>query len=141
MALQANGKVLVVGRQEINGENNFALVRLSADGSLDAGFGSGGAVVTDFHPTEPADSDVANAVVLQPDGKIVVGGYTSVGNGSADFALARYEGDPPAAPAGVLMSAIAVAPWGATGNGTSGTAALDLIAMSLVLERLAKRGT
>src|SRR5262245_37244857 len=57
--------------------------RLAAHaGDLDPRFGSGGRVVTDFG----SDYDYANAVALQPDGRIVVAGETDVSN----LALARY---------------------------------------------------
>jgi uncharacterized delta-60 repeat protein len=57
----------------------------AAEGDLDLTFGSGGKVTTDFNN----DGDFGRAIALQPDGKIVVGGGTNVGNGS-DFALVRY---------------------------------------------------
>jgi uncharacterized delta-60 repeat protein len=52
-------------------------------GDLDPTFGIGGKVTTDLN-----FGDVGRAMVLQPDGKIVVAGTTG-GNGT-DFALARY---------------------------------------------------
>src|SRR5262249_11991348 len=59
----------------------------NSDGSLDTSFGSGGKLTTDFGNTY----DLANAVALQSDGKIVVGGYSYQGsNIGYDFALARY---------------------------------------------------
>jgi len=64
--------------------SDFALARYNPDGSLDATFGSGGTVITDFGPI-----DAAEAIVLQPDGKLVVAG-SSCSLGLCDFALARY---------------------------------------------------
>ena len=61
---------------------------LLAAGMLDAGFGSGGSVETDFN----GNSEVANSVALQSDGKIVVAGSTSDG-ATRDFLLARYNAD------------------------------------------------
>ena len=83
MALQPDGKLVVVG----DSDANFALARYNGDGSLDPGFGIGGKVLTTFGGT-----DQASAVVLQPDGKIVVAGQTDTGT-SIDFALARYMPD------------------------------------------------
>jgi uncharacterized delta-60 repeat protein len=80
MALQPDGKLVVAG----DSDANFALARYNADGSLDSGFGTGGRVITTFGGT-----DQASAVILQPDGKIVVAGQTDTGV-SIDFALARY---------------------------------------------------
>jgi uncharacterized delta-60 repeat protein len=51
---------------------------------LDPSFGDGGKVVTDFRHQE----DVAQALAVQPDGKIVAAGRSWQG-----FALARYERD------------------------------------------------
>lgn len=53
-------------------------------GDLDPTFGVGGKVVTEF-----VTGSVASAVVIQPDGKIVVAGVTDAGHRD-DFALARY---------------------------------------------------
>ncbi len=83
MALQPDGKLVVAG----DSDANFALARYNSDGSLDSSFGAGGKVVTSFGGT-----DQASAVILQPDGKIVVAGQTDTGV-SIDFALARYMPD------------------------------------------------
>ena len=90
MAIDADGKIVVFG--ETNGAGagyDFALVRYTTAGALDATFGTGGKVTTDI------GADYGYAVAIQADGKIVVGG-TSNGAGTNDFALARYT------PAGVL---------------------------------------
>jgi uncharacterized delta-60 repeat protein len=69
------------------------LLRFLANGNLDPSFGTGGTVTTDF-----GDTDQANGVVVQPDGKIFVVGTTvtfdqiSLSNISS-FALARYNPD------------------------------------------------
>ena len=95
IALQPDGKIVAVGSLEPPrpGEEtktlktDFALVRLNPDGSPDAGFGTGGIVGTDFDTTW----DYGKAVALQPDGRILVGGVTSVlAFDNYDFALARY---------------------------------------------------
>lgn len=46
----------------------------AADGALDTSFGTNGLVTTDFGP----GAEGATSVVVQPDGKIVVAGYSSV---------------------------------------------------------------
>src|SRR5204862_2697705 len=61
---------------------------LAVDGDLDPTFGTEGKVLTDFdHST-----DIANAVAVQPDGKLVVVGTTYTNNdfSGEDFAAARY---------------------------------------------------
>jgi uncharacterized delta-60 repeat protein len=87
-AVQPDGRIVAAGVSNGAGTYDFALTRHQADGSIDPSFGYGGKVTTDF----AASFDWAYALVLQPDGKIVVGGVTDAG-GSRDFALARYGTD------------------------------------------------
>ena len=61
------------------------------DGDLDPTFGTDGKVLTDFdHST-----DIANAVAIQADGKLVVVGtiYQDNDFSDEDFAVARYNPD------------------------------------------------
>lgn len=84
--------VLPDGRTVLAGhvDHDFALVQIHADGTLDAGFGSGGKVL---RPVS-ANWDEATAVVRQADGKLVVGGWCFSGNGSsADFVAMRLDAD------------------------------------------------
>jgi uncharacterized delta-60 repeat protein len=82
IALQADGKIVAVGLTAPSGlgTSDFGVARYNTDGSLDATFGAGGKVATDF-----GGGEQGNAVVIQTDGKIVAAG-ASDGN----FALARY---------------------------------------------------
>lgn len=85
LALQSDGKI-VAGGFSSNGTNlDFALARYKGNGSLDTGFGTSGKVRTDILGSD----DAANALALQPDGKIVAAGYASNGSND-DFALVRY---------------------------------------------------
>lgn len=84
---QFNGKYVVGGYTDVGGYN-FVLLRYNADGSPDTSFGTAGRVITDFG----ASNDVAYALALQSDGKIIAAGG---GGPGSDFALARYEGDSP----------------------------------------------
>jgi uncharacterized delta-60 repeat protein len=87
VTVQADGKVVVAGITDSSAASNFGLVRYNLDGSLDASFGSGGKVVTDFG----ANFEAGNSVTMQADGKMVVAGFSFSGSPSnADFALARY---------------------------------------------------
>jgi uncharacterized delta-60 repeat protein len=79
VAIQPDGKIVAVGIA--NGD--FGIARYNSDGSLDAGFGTGGLVTTDF-----GSFDQANGVALQPDGKIVVVGFLIDAVG-----VARYNAD------------------------------------------------
>jgi uncharacterized delta-60 repeat protein len=97
-ALQPDGKLVAVGManskpipeqwdESYRTAIDFALARYNSDGSLDPTFGSDGKVVTDF----AHDADVAFAIALQPDGKLVVAGAASVGG--VESALTRYQSD------------------------------------------------
>jgi uncharacterized delta-60 repeat protein len=98
MALQPDGRILLAGTVAVttgSGKNvvtqyDIALVRLLANGTLDTSFGQGGKVITGVS-TSGNKADGAYAVALQPDGKIVVGGYTDGGFISGlDSLLVRY---------------------------------------------------
>ena len=86
VAIQSDGKIVAAGAS-VDSKEDFALVRYSANGSLDTDFGTGGKVTTDIG----SDDDLANSVAIQADGKILAAGY-SYGN-NTDFALARYNAD------------------------------------------------
>jgi uncharacterized delta-60 repeat protein len=86
IALQPDGKILLIGRSVNGSVNHFALARYNADGRLDDSFGTAGRVLT---PVGSSGSGVATAVQIQPDGKIVAGGY-AFNNNTYDFAMVRY---------------------------------------------------
>jgi uncharacterized delta-60 repeat protein len=88
--IQSDGKILVTGEVDIDAnEEDFCLVRYNADGTLDNTFGTGGIVTTDFD----GDNDNPASVILQPNGKIIVAGYSYIGASFPDFSLARYNTD------------------------------------------------
>jgi uncharacterized delta-60 repeat protein len=68
-----------------NDFTHFAVMRLNADGTFDDSFGDGGMATTSITGL----TDVAHAVVVQADGKIVVAGEGNLIN--ANFAVARYD--------------------------------------------------
>jgi len=84
IALQPDGKVLVVGSALIDGRSDFALARYRGNGSLDTSFGRTGRVVTSI-----GSRDLAFAVAVQRDGKIVVAGASDNGQ-RIEIAVARY---------------------------------------------------
>ena len=91
VALQTDGKIVVGGGLEDEARNlHSAVARYETDGSLDTSFGTDGVVVTPFR-TGTGCWDVANAVVIQADGKIVTAGLSYCAR--ALFALARYDTD------------------------------------------------
>ncbi len=80
VALQPDGKIVVAGS---GGSSDIAVARYNPDGSLDSTFDGDGKLLTSV-----GGIDRGNDVALQPDGKIVVAGYTY-----ADFAVIRYNAD------------------------------------------------
>jgi uncharacterized delta-60 repeat protein len=84
VALQPDGRIVVAG----NSGGDLLLARFLDDGAPDATFGSGGYATTDLG----GEGDVGSAVILQPDGRIVVAG-TAGDHPSGRFVLLRYEPD------------------------------------------------
>ncbi|MEZ5018287.1 MAG: T9SS type A sorting domain-containing protein [Flavipsychrobacter sp.] len=82
IAIQDNGKIIVAGNAE-----GMAIARYNTDGSLDGNFGNGGMVLTN----NPNSTAIANSILLQPDGKIIVGGhYQNTPPDGYAYILARY---------------------------------------------------
>ncbi len=90
--VQPDGKIVAAG-WSVGTDQDFAVARYNPDGSLD----------TTFNPTRPlpgtavtaipgSSDDEGNAVVVQPDGKIVAAGSALVASRRA-FALVRYYAD------------------------------------------------
>ena len=76
--LDSNGRIVAAG--DLTG--SAALARYMPDGTLDPSFGAAGHVTLNIQ-----SNDNAHAVALEPDGRIVIGGY--VNQPLADFALVR----------------------------------------------------
>jgi uncharacterized delta-60 repeat protein len=87
-AIQSDGKIIVVGSSFID-YVAFGVARYDKDGSLDNTFGSNGTVRTYLNGANGAN-DVANSVVVQTDGKIVVAGKTHYLYNYGQFGVARY---------------------------------------------------
>ncbi len=83
IAIQTDGKIVATGYGS-TGTSEFALARYNTNGTLDLSFGVGGTVTT------PMGSTQGTAVVIQPNGKIVVAGFDS--NASL-FMVARFNTD------------------------------------------------
>ena len=90
VAVQPDGRIVVAGHSNFD----FALVRYNADGSLDTSFDADGIVTTAASQVSGND-DTARAVLVQPDGRIVVAGYAMAGTSVVhyNFAAARYNSD------------------------------------------------
>ncbi|HEY0429419.1 MAG TPA: FG-GAP-like repeat-containing protein [Pyrinomonadaceae bacterium] len=84
MALQPDGKIIIVGTfTQVSGINRGRIARLNADGTVDG----------TFNPPGGANANI-NAVTIQPDGKILIGGdFTGVNSDSTKKYLARLNAD------------------------------------------------
>lgn len=102
LAIQPDGKLVAAGPRTLKAPpgvsppepTDFAIARYDRDGVLDSSFGPGGKVTTDFD----RGYDEATGLVVQPDGKLVVAGWsgrtgTPLTFSPAEFALARYNPD------------------------------------------------
>ncbi len=96
IAIQPDGKIVVAGftYNSVTG-NDYLLLRYNSNGSLDTTFNSTGFVVTAIDSLQ----DIAKKIVVQPDGKLVVAGYTltyidyNQYYSYYDFAIVRYNSD------------------------------------------------
>jgi uncharacterized delta-60 repeat protein len=86
VALQTNGKIIVAGRYNYSGftGSDFAMIRYKEDGEVDSTFGANGIVLTGIH-----EEDEVKGIIIQPDGKIVLGGFASI-SAKGDYAMVRY---------------------------------------------------
>jgi uncharacterized delta-60 repeat protein len=90
--VQPDGKLVAAGFSNAGGPGDFdfALVRYLPNGSLDTGFDFDGTLRTGFG----GDSEGANALVIQADGKLIAAGFSNGGGPEDfDFAVARYNFD------------------------------------------------
>lgn len=83
---QADGKIIAAGYTNNGSDEDFLLVRFNSNGSLDKSFGANGVVTTDFG----LGNDRASSLIIQPDGKYVLGGYAYDSSNKKAFAVARY---------------------------------------------------
>lgn len=93
IALQMDGKLVVAGETQIptsGAARVFVIARYKTNGTLDSTFGTNGSVIQSLS-TSPTGPSVANAVKIQPDGKIIAGGYATITGAGTDFALVRCD--------------------------------------------------
>ena len=86
LPIQPDGKLPVAGYATGTGNSDVLVMRLHADGAFDTTFGSNGITRTPIGGGE----DIANAMALEPDGRIVVAGTSVIDNDRHDFLIARY---------------------------------------------------
>lgn len=87
VAAQPDGRIVVGGYQLSSSGTNLVLVRFNSDGTLDPAFGVAGKVITKAGSV----SFVLTSLVIQPDGKILVGGSSFTETSIESFTLARFD--------------------------------------------------
>lgn len=85
LAIQSDGKIVLAGVSQSASNSNFSIARYTTAGALDLTFATSGYITTNVGSTV----DEGRSVIIQPDGKILVGGWTSNGS-DFDFAIVRY---------------------------------------------------
>ena len=96
VAVQGDDKIVVAGSAKTGIEaftSDFAVERFNSDGTLDRTFNGNGKWTHDVSPTVSLGEDnELFSIVIQPDGKLLVGGYAEVGTfatANPDFAIMR----------------------------------------------------
>jgi uncharacterized delta-60 repeat protein len=90
IVIQPDGKILVSAHVDNGGiDYRVGVVRILPNGGLDLSFANGGVLTQSF----AIGGSFSNALALQPDGKIVVGGTYIRPTGREDFLVLRYLGD------------------------------------------------
>jgi uncharacterized delta-60 repeat protein len=76
IALQSNGKIVIAGstRTTTQAKDDILSIRYNENGTIDSSFGLNGIYIKDIG----GDNDVANSVKIQPDNKIILGGYATL---------------------------------------------------------------
>ncbi len=86
MAIQGDGKIVVTGISETSTTyHDFGIARYNTNGTLDLSFDTDGKVTTPIG----IDNDTPRSIAIQSDGKIVVAGYSVIGD-DMYFAMVRY---------------------------------------------------
>ena len=92
-----DGRILLTGDSDVNGDRDFAIIKINNVGELDLNFGSNGIKLVDF-----GGIDISNGIDFNTAGDIFIGGYTDV-NADIDFAIASLKWqDPPYIPTSSL---------------------------------------
>ncbi|HEX7846783.1 MAG TPA: delta-60 repeat domain-containing protein, partial [Chitinophagaceae bacterium] len=95
IALQPDGKIVAVGYVmpfANSSQRFFNVARYNPDGTLDAGFGTGGLVRTDFGTEQfPTDGHATDVEILDDGSILVVGHVTGNPDNTRKIALALYQ--------------------------------------------------
>ena len=87
--VQPDGKILATGYAWNGSDYEISLTRYNTDGTLDTSFGGGDGIVA---TQVSVSTDAGNEVIVQPDGKILVAGY-SWGGSYTNHTVVRYNAD------------------------------------------------
>lgn len=93
ISIQADGKIVAVGRSNDGTSDNLSVVRYNASGSLDSTFSGDGKFTTEFYG---GTSDIAYDVTATAEGQIIAAGYTYHSTQQGDVALVRLNAFPSA---------------------------------------------
>lgn len=89
IAQQTDGKIVVAGKNYNGTDYDIAITRYNIDGTLDNTFSQDGKLTM---PIGTLDDD-AEALIIRPNGKIVIAGATLISGFNNDFVLVQYNSD------------------------------------------------
>jgi uncharacterized delta-60 repeat protein len=89
IAVQSDFRIVAAGFAYRGKNLEFAIARYDTNGTLDASFGVNGIITTKI---DTGDNSI-RSLIIQPDGKLVVAGYSGCDHFNVNFALARYNID------------------------------------------------
>lgn len=78
ISIQEDGKIILIGYTITDNDWDFIILRFNQNGTIDQSFGKNGIVILDIgtYTGESRSRDIAKSLLIQSDGKIVVGGET-----------------------------------------------------------------
>ncbi|MGN6276083.1 MAG: delta-60 repeat domain-containing protein [Solirubrobacterales bacterium] len=91
VAFQPDGKIVIADSTGAGGGDGFTLIRLGLDGKPDSSFGGDGVVETPIPGEGGIEEGRISDVVIQPDGKIVGGGYGFDYTGTPPNFIGKFE--------------------------------------------------
>jgi uncharacterized delta-60 repeat protein len=95
VAIDSAGRIVVSGQasdgMSMTDPAYFVTLRYLDDGTLDPAFGTNGVVKTSFGTMVPGAYDLAYDVKIQPDGRIIVAGWTTPAVSQGAFGAVRYD--------------------------------------------------
>jgi uncharacterized delta-60 repeat protein len=95
MAIQADGKIIVAGSARPGTTEDFGAIRFNPNGTIDTSFGNTTPAPNGKFSREitASQTDRCTSIAIQPDGKIILAGYSRIGSGNDNFAVMRLNPD------------------------------------------------